>query len=88
MVGNLLARARQDAKKIVTNLGFQNDVFLINPLSMAFIQLKGLTSKHWIKLLFKFIPPKEKASQIGMPNHIFSLLNIVQLLASIHRHIF
>ncbi len=49
MVGNLLARARQDAKKIVTNLGFQNDVFLINPMSMAFIQLKGLTSKHWIK---------------------------------------
>ena len=49
MVGNLLARARQDAKKIVTNLGFQSDVFLINPLSMAFIQLKGLTSKHWIK---------------------------------------
>ena len=50
MVGNLLARARQDAKKIVTNLGFQNDVFLINPLSMAFIQLKGLTSKHWLQL--------------------------------------
>ena len=49
MVGNLLARARQDAKKIVTNLGFQSDVFLINPLSMAFIQLKGLTSKHWIQ---------------------------------------
>ena len=49
MVGNLLARARQDVKKIVTNSGFQNDVFLINPLSMAFIQLKGLTSKHWIK---------------------------------------
>ncbi len=49
MVGNLLARARQDAKKIVTNLGFQSDVFLINPLFMAFIQLKGLTSKHWIQ---------------------------------------
>ena len=49
MVGNLLARARHDAKKIVTNLGFQSDVFLINPMSMAFIQLKGLTSKHWIK---------------------------------------
>lgn len=49
MVGNLLARARQDAKKIVTNLGFQSDVFLINPLSMVFIQLKGLTSKHWIQ---------------------------------------
>lgn len=50
MVGNLLARARQDAKKIVTNSGFQNDVFLINPLSMNFIQLKGLTSKHWLQL--------------------------------------
>lgn len=49
MVGNLLVRARQDAKKIVTNLGFQSDIFLINPLSMAFIQLKGLTSKHWIQ---------------------------------------
>ena len=49
MVGNLLAQARKDAKHVVTKLGFQNDVFLINPLSMDFIRLKGLTSKHWIK---------------------------------------
>ena len=49
MVGNLLAQARKDAKHVVTKLGFQNDVFLINNLSMNFIQLKGLTSKHWIK---------------------------------------
>ena len=49
MVGNLLAQARKDAKHVVTKLGFQNDVFLINNLSMNFIQLKGLTSKHWIQ---------------------------------------
>ena len=49
MVGNLLAQARKDAKHVVTKLGFQNDVFLINPLSMDFIQLKGLTSKHWLQ---------------------------------------
>lgn len=50
MVGNLLAQARKDAKHVVTKLGFQNDVFLINNLSMNFIQLKGLTSKHWLQL--------------------------------------
>ena len=50
MVGNLLAQAREDAKHVVTKLGFQNDVFLINNLSMNFIQLKGLTSKHWLQL--------------------------------------
>lgn len=49
MVGNLLAQARKDAKHVVTKLGFQNDVFLINNLSMNFIQLKGLTSKHWLQ---------------------------------------
>ena len=49
MVGNLLAQARKDAKHVVTKLGFQNDVFLINNLSINFIQLKGLTSKHWIQ---------------------------------------
>ena len=49
MVGNLLAQARKDVKHVVTKLGFQNDVFLINNLSMNFIQLKGLTSKHWIQ---------------------------------------
>ena len=50
MVGNLLAQARKDVKHVVTKLGFQNDVFLINNLSMNFIQLKGLTSKHWLQL--------------------------------------
>ena len=49
MVGNLLAQARKDVKHVVTKLGFQNDVFLINNLSINFIQLKGLTSKHWIQ---------------------------------------
>ena len=49
MVGNLLAQARKDVKHVVTKLGFQNDVFLINNLSMNFIQLKGLTSKHWLQ---------------------------------------
>ena len=49
MVGNLLAQVRKDAKHVVTKLGFQNDVFLINNLSMNFIQLKGLTSKHWLQ---------------------------------------
>lgn len=48
MTGNLLNRARKDAKKYVTKGGFQEEIILKTADSSIELITTGLATKHWI----------------------------------------
>lgn len=48
MSGRLLQLAKRDAKRIITQGGFEEDLELITPNGSLTISLTGFATKHWI----------------------------------------
>ena len=49
MSGKILEAARRDARKMVSSMGFEEDIKLQTPNGGLLLELKGLHSKHWLK---------------------------------------
>lgn len=48
MSGRLLQLAKRDARRIITQGGFEENIELVNPNECLTISLTGFATKHWI----------------------------------------
>jgi len=65
MSGNLLIKARRDAKKIIKG-GFSEKITLINPVSGLTIETDGLASKHHINFDSDGLPINSKNVHVSL----------------------
>ena len=64
MAGNLLNRAKRDAKKYITKGGFEEDIILSNSDGSVVVELTGWVTKHWINFDTDGNPTNSKNAHI------------------------
>lgn len=74
MAGNLLNRARKDAKKYITKGGFQDDIKLSNPDNSFVLDITGWVTKHWINFDTDGNPANSKNAHVCLDEE--TLLNL------------
>lgn len=75
MAGNLLNRARLDAKKYITRGGFQEDITLTSPDGSIVLQTTGWNTKHWINFESDGSPINSKNAHICIDEELLVAAN-------------
>jgi hypothetical protein len=70
LAGNLLNKARRDAKKYVTKGGFEVDITLKSASGLITIETTGFGSKHWINFDSNGDPVNSKNAHICLDENL------------------
>jgi hypothetical protein len=75
MAGNILQKARRDAKKYITKGGCEEDIILTSADGLSVLETKGWVSKHWINFETDGNPANSKNAHITLDEELLKSEN-------------